>query len=122
MEQQDKFLEYCSGKVFSISWIGEAGDEIQDRWIAFGKDAEIALNFLRSSSPDRESIARFEPRRYMNDRDYTIALALNSELDVNQVGFIVGEVVIFKSKGSSNLLKQLVNHINTIVYGEDCGN
>ena len=122
MEQQDNFLEYCSGKVFLISWINDSGDEVTDRWVAFGKDSEIALNYLKSSDPERIELVRFKPYSYLNETEYEVAFALNSELDINQVGFIVGEIFIFKAKGQGNLLQQVINHINKIVYGEDCGN
>lgn len=121
MEEQDKFLEYCSGKVFLISWTHVYGHEVSDRWITFEKDADIVFNYLKSSAPKTEEFVKFNAYSQGNCSKYKVAFALNSELDINDVGFIIGEVVNIKVGRASSILQQLIKHINKTI-GEDCGN
>lgn len=117
----DKFLEYCKGKVFLISWINDYGEEFSDRWIAFDGDARIVFNYLKSSDAYTEELVRFKPYSYLNETGYDVAFALNSELDVNKVAFIIGEVVNIKIGRGVAILYQLVDHIKKSI-GEDNGN
>lgn len=116
MEEQDKFLEYCSGKVFLLSWTAShSGVEYTDRWMTFGDDAVMTLNYIMSATPGKEEYSRFEPRTMMNTTDHLICFALNDYTHINEVSGIVGEVVIVKSVTGIHLIQRVVDHVNKAI-------
>lgn len=122
MEQQDKFLEYCSGKVFLLSWTARnSGVDYVDRWLTFGSDAVMTLNYIKSATPCKEEYSRFEPNSMMNQTDYLVCSALNGDTHIDEISGIVGEVVTVKRVTGVHLIQCVVDHVNKAI-GEHYGN
>lgn len=121
MEEQDKFLEYCKGKLFLISWSLHGGEIIKDRWMAFGDDAVTCLNYLQSYNPSVYDVCRFKPHSYLNDSDNIMCFCLNSELDINTISPIIGEVHVVSANGGLDLTYCVQQYIKKAI-GEHCGN
>ena len=119
----DKFLEYCKGKIFVID-CSDAGVDKNDRWCAIGETATIILNYISSYDRMLHPLANFKGyAEYLsgtNNND--VCFCLLSELDYNDISYLVDEIEYVETSGGADLTHQLYKHIMDKIREDNNGN
>ena len=119
--KNDKFIEYCKGKLFIPVWKNSQGEEVRDRWMTFEEDAVTSFNYLKAlfDSEDITNCADFT--YYIKAFPYKVCFVTDEHISENEMSLLIEGREEVECSGGMRLVDKVICHIKKQI-GELNGN
>jgi hypothetical protein len=109
--KNDKFIEYCKGKLFIPVWKNSDGIEVRDRWITFEEDAVTSFNYLRSVFNSEDIIRCSDFTGYIKELPYSACFVTNEQTTETEISFLFESREEVECHRGTYLFDRVVEHI-----------
>ncbi len=119
--KNDKFIQYCKGKLFIPVWKNSQGEEVRDRWMTFEEDAVTSFNYLKTLFDSEDIINCADFTYYIKPLPYKICFVTHEHVRENEMSLLIEGREEVECFDGIYLVDKVVGHIKKQI-GELDGN